>query len=80
MWEESPVTISTASAIPARSAPMLNTLAARRTTQAVYRNGRGYRVRIAPARPWPDTIPMRAQTSWIAAISGYVTHAVQSIE
>src|SRR6267378_4831459 len=33
---------------------------------------------MAPARPRPETRPMRAQVSWMAAISGSVTSAVHS--
>ena len=38
----------------------------------------GELLRKAPARPLPVTMPMRAHIIWTAAISGQVSHAVQS--
>src|ERR1043165_8624807 len=65
-----PVTISVASAMPPRSAPMLMTLATVRSKQAPHNTQRGYRFLTTAARPRPVTIPSRAHINCTAAIMG----------
>jgi hypothetical protein len=76
-WEFQPVSISAASAIPERSAPMLIVFAAASARHTTTRLQRGNFCRRAPARPIPVTMPMRAHIIWTAAMSGNVSHAVQ---
>ena len=76
--ESTPVTIAVASAIPPRSAAMLNTLATTSSAQAPQRIDRGYRRRTTPASPRPVTIPSRAHMSCTPAISGNEKSAVHS--
>ena len=72
------VSVSAASAMPERSAPVLIEFATKSANAAMVSTGRGMRRCNAPMSPRPLTIPMRAHIIWIKAISGQVSSAVQS--
>src|SRR3954453_3421551 len=73
-----PVINSVASAIPARSAPILITFAETSSEQHSQRTGGGYRVRMTLASPRPVTSPNRAHINCTPTISGRNKSAVHS--
>src|SRR6266853_906332 len=77
-YDRMPVTIWVASAIPPRSAPMLNTFATISNPQAGHSTHGEYLVRITPARPRPVTMPRRAHINCTAAINGKEKSAVHN--
>src|SRR5919204_678915 len=67
-----------ASAIPARSAPILIVLATNSAPATTTSSGRGNLVWNVDASPRPVTIPMRAHIAWTATIRGQHATDVQS--
>ena len=75
-----PATMCADADMPARSAPMLNVLAAMTRPARLNASQRGNGLRITAARPTPLTMPMRAHMPWITAIIGVVISASHSID
>jgi len=77
-WELTCVTSSAASAMPARSAPMLIVFAMSSATHAPSRSGLGNFSLSAAMRPLPVTMPMRAHIVCTDAMRGHKKTAIQS--